>query len=56
MKAHGNYDNLDHFMQPQKDIEFAKQLFKIWDENDLGKLDMEELTLPLIALGLISGK
>jgi hypothetical protein len=31
-------------------------LFKIWDENDLGKLDLEELTLPLIALGLISGK
>ena len=31
---------------------FAKELFKIWDEDDSGKLDIDELTLPLIALGL----
>jgi Ca2+-binding EF-hand superfamily protein len=35
-------------------VEFAKELFSIWDENDSGKLDLEDLTLPLIALGLVN--
>lgn len=53
MNHHDN-SNLSSFIQPQSDIEFAKELFKIWDENDTGKLNLEELTLPLIALGLIN--
>jgi hypothetical protein len=52
LRIHSN-KNLDLFLKSQNDVEFAKQLFKIWDENDSGKLDLEELTLPLIALGLV---
>lgn len=43
---------IDKFMQNEKNIEFAKELFKIWDEDNSGQLDIDELTLPLIALGL----
>ncbi len=54
MKQHKNFENLATFTQPQNNIEFAKDLFKIWDEDESGKLDLEELTLPLIALGLVN--
>jgi hypothetical protein len=53
MESHHN-ENLDKFMQPQNDLIFAKDLFRIWDENDTGKLNIEILTLPLISLGLIN--
>lgn len=36
----------------QKHFEFAKQLFKIWDADGGGSLDVDEISLPLIALGL----
>jgi hypothetical protein len=29
-------------------------LFSIWDEDKSGKLEVDEITLPLIALGLSS--
>lgn len=53
MESHRN-ENFDKFMQPQNDLIFAKDLFRIWDENDTGKLNIEILTLPLISLGLIN--
>ena len=42
------------YTQNQRNIEFAKELFKIWDEDESGNLEVDELTLPLIALGLSS--
>ena len=36
----------------QGHFEFAKQLFKIWDADGGGSLDVDEISLPLIALGL----
>jgi Ca2+-binding EF-hand superfamily protein len=54
LRVHRNDQGLEAFLQPQHEIAFAKDLFKIWDENDSGKLDLEELTLPLVALGLVS--
>ncbi|CDW87182.1 iki3 domain containing protein [Stylonychia lemnae] len=50
MKIH-NVDQ-SKYTQNQKNIEFAKELFKIWDEDESGNLEVDELTLPLIALGL----
>ena len=37
-------------------MNFAKDLFKIWDENGVGKLNIEELALPMIGMGLISSR
>lgn len=36
----------------QKHFEFAKSLFKIWDSDGGGSLDVDEISLPLISLGL----
>jgi hypothetical protein len=36
----------------QKHFEFAKSLFKIWDADGGGFLDVDEISLPLISLGL----
>jgi hypothetical protein len=36
----------------EKHFEFAKDLFKIWDADGGGFLDVDEISLPLIALGL----
>ena len=40
------------YLKNKSNIEFAKELFSIWDEDESGKLEIDELTLPLIALGL----
>ena len=50
MKQHGRDD--EKYLQSQKNIEFSRELFKIWDEDESGNLEVDELTLPLIALGL----
>lgn len=36
----------------EKNFEFAKELFKIWDADKGGYLDLDEISLPLISLGL----
>ncbi len=36
----------------EKHFEFAIDLFKIWDSDGGGFLDVDEISLPLIALGL----
>jgi hypothetical protein len=36
----------------EKHFEFAKDLFKIWDSDGGGFLDVDEISLPLISLGL----
>jgi hypothetical protein len=36
----------------EKHFEFAKDLFKIWDRDNGGYLDIDEISLPLISLGL----
>jgi Ca2+-binding EF-hand superfamily protein len=36
----------------EKHFEFSKDLFKIWDADGGGFLDVDEISLPLIALGL----
>ena len=33
-------------------MEFAKELFKIWDDDNSGVLDLDEIAEPLISLGL----
>jgi Ca2+-binding EF-hand superfamily protein len=33
-------------------VEFAKELFRIWDDDNSGVLDLEEIALPLVSLGL----
>lgn len=40
------------FQEKEKHVEFAKELFKIWDDDQSGILELEELALPLVALGL----
>jgi hypothetical protein len=44
-RGHGHRSKEKHF-------EFAKDLFKIWDADGGGFLDVDEISLPLIALGL----
>eukprot|EP00347_Sterkiella_histriomuscorum_P020000 403339480 len=44
--------DLQKYTQNKRNIQFAKDLFKIWDEDSSGNLEVDELTLPLIALGL----
>jgi Ca2+-binding EF-hand superfamily protein len=44
-RGHAQKDTMKHF-------EFAKNLFKIWDADGGGSLDVDEISLPLIALGL----
>ena len=41
-------------LQSRKHIEFAKNLFLSWDDNENGQLDAEEIIRPLVALGLSS--
>lgn len=36
----------------EKHFEFARDLFKIWDSDNGGFLDFDEISLPLISLGL----
>lgn len=36
----------------EKHFEFSKEIFKIWDADGGGFLDVDEISLPLIALGL----
>lgn len=47
MKKRGNKQR-----SKEKHFEFAKELFKIWDADGGGFLDVDEISLPLIALGL----
>lgn len=47
MKMRGNKQR-----SKEKHFEFAKDLFKIWDSDGGGYLDVDEISLPLIALGL----
>lgn len=42
----------EKFLKNKKNIEFARDLFQIWDEDKSGDLEVDEITLPLIALGL----
>lgn len=44
-RGHGHRSKEKHF-------EFAKDLFKIWDADGGGFLDVDEISLPLISLGL----
>jgi len=44
----------DKFLKTKRNIEFARDLFSIWDEDGSGKLEHDELAMPLIALGLSS--
>lgn len=34
-----------NYSTKEKYVEFAKELFKIWDEDNSGSLELEELTL-----------
>lgn len=36
----------------EKHVEFAKQLFTVWDDDNSGVLDLDEIAEPLIELGL----
>ena len=36
----------------EKHVEFAKDLFKMWDDDNSGVLDLNEIAHPLVALGL----
>jgi hypothetical protein len=47
MKVRGNKQK-----SKEKHFEFAKELFKIWDADGGGFLDVDEISLPLISLGL----
>eukprot|EP00347_Sterkiella_histriomuscorum_P003737 403363140 len=40
------------FSQKEKHVEFAKELFKVWDDDNSGVLDLDEIAEPLVALGL----
>jgi len=33
-------------------VEFAKELFKVWDDDNSGILELDEIAEPLVALGL----
>ena len=33
-------------------MEFAKELFKVWDDDNSGILELDEIAEPLVALGL----
>lgn len=33
-------------------MEFAKELFLVWDDNGTGHLNLDEISVPLVALGL----
>ncbi len=41
-----------HLKTKEKHVEFAKELFKIWDDDNSGVLDLDEIAEPLISLGL----
>jgi Ca2+-binding EF-hand superfamily protein len=56
MKSRLNYKNLKTFNQREQDVQFAKELFKIWDEYSNGRLDIGELALPMIGMGLIQSR
>jgi Ca2+-binding EF-hand superfamily protein len=56
MKSHHNTKNLKKFNLRENDVNFAKDLFKIWDENSNGKLEIGELALPMIGIGLIQSR
>jgi len=56
MKSRLNYKNLKKFNQREQDVQFAKELFKIWDEYSNGRLDIGELALPMIGMGLIQSR
>lgn len=44
--------DVEKYLKNKSNIEFATELFSIWDEDESGKLEVDELSLPLIALGL----
>jgi Ca2+-binding EF-hand superfamily protein len=56
MKSRYNFKNLKKFNQREQDVQFAKELFKIWDEYSNGRLDIGELALPMIGMGLIQSR
>lgn len=43
-------------IQLKDQIEFAKKLFYSWDDDGSGVLEIDEISEPLIALGLAPGK
>lgn len=45
-------ENNSNYHTKEKHVDFAKELFLIWDEDQAGTLDLDEITKPLIALGL----
>ena len=56
MTSRRNYKNLKRFNQRENDVQFAKELFHIWDENGNGSLDIGELALPMIGMGIINSR
>lgn len=40
------------YSSKEKHVEFAKDLFKIWDDDNSGVLDLDEISHPLVSLGL----
>eukprot|EP00347_Sterkiella_histriomuscorum_P008784 403343767 len=40
------------YTSKEKHVEFAKELFCLWDDDNSGVLDLHEIALPLISLGL----
>jgi hypothetical protein len=49
----GDKERLGVFRQPEREVKFAKELFKIWDESSNGRLEIREVVLPMIANGLM---
>lgn len=40
------------YQTKEKHVDFAKELFQIWDEDGSGVLELNELAIPLVSLGL----
>lgn len=43
---------LNDYTSKEKHVEFAKELFRLWDDDNSGILDLNEIALPLVSLGL----
>jgi hypothetical protein len=50
MKRHGILDS--KYKSGLKNLEFAKELFTIWDKVGRGQLEISQIIRPLVALGL----
>ena len=44
------------YHEKEKHVDFAKDLFMIWDDDNSQTLTLDELTEPLVALGLSTDK